>query len=222
MLRNYENPKAEAWYREMLADPAKVPVRFVYDGVPYSGMTGLTLLDEQTLQIAAQQVTMDHQNAQIAVIMTQLDEQASALEEAYIVLGENQAKLQEAQSTLAGKEAQLIILQQELANKENALNAAVQVLNQQQAALNSKTDKIEDMVGMKAEIINANLTVRVRGPEAEISALTEAEISAIVDLSAAEAGTATYKAVIQIGEEFPNVGAMKTSSVTATVLPVEG
>ncbi len=127
------------------------------------------MLDEQTLQIAAQQVTMDHQNAQIAVIMTQLDEQASALEEAYIILGENQAKLEAAQSTLAGKEAELIILQQELANKENALNAAVQVLNQQQAALNSKTDKIEDMVGMKAEIIaelstslsSANLTAAV-------------------------------------------------------------
>ena len=128
------------------------------------------MLDEQTLQIAAQQVTMDHQNAQIGVIMTQLDEQASALEEAYIVLGENQAKLQEAQSTLKGKEAQLIILQQELANKENALNAAVQVLNQQQAALNSKTDKIEDMVGMKAEII------------AELSAsLNRANLSAAVD-----------------------------------------
>ena len=127
-------------------------------------------LDEQTLQIAAQQVTMDHQNAKIAIIMTELDQKESALEEAYIVLGENQAKLQEAQTTLAGKEAQLIILQQELANKENALNAAVQVLNQQQAALNNKTDKIEDMVGMKAEII------------AELSAsLSRANLSAAVD-----------------------------------------
>ncbi len=127
-------------------------------------------LDEQTLQIAAQQVTMDHQNAQIAVIMTQLDEQASALEEAYIVLGENQAKLEEAQTTLAGKEAQLIILQSELANKENALNAAIQVLNDQQAALNSQTDKIEDMVGMKTQII-AELS----------SSLARANLSAAVD-----------------------------------------
>ena len=127
-------------------------------------------LDAQTLQIAAQQVTMDHQNAKIAIIMTELDQKESALEEAYVILGENQAKLQEAQTTLAGKEAQLIILQQELANKENALNAAVQVLNQQQAALNSKTDKIEDMVGMKAEII-AELS----------SSLSRASLSAAVD-----------------------------------------
>ena len=75
--------------------------------------------------------------------------------------------------------------------------------------------------GMTAEIINANLTVRVRGPEAELSRLTENDISAVVDLSAAEAGTATYKATIVIDEKFPNVGAMKTSSVSATVTPKE-
>ena len=75
--------------------------------------------------------------------------------------------------------------------------------------------------GMTAEIINANLTVRVRGPEAELSQMTEKDISAVVDLSAAEAGTATYKATIVIDEKFPNLGAMKTSSVSATVLPKE-
>lgn len=75
--------------------------------------------------------------------------------------------------------------------------------------------------GMTAEIINANLTVRVRGPEEELRQLTENDISAVVDLSAAEAGTATYKATIVIDEKFPNVGAMKTSSVSATVLPKE-
>ena len=74
---------------------------------------------------------------------------------------------------------------------------------------------------MTAEIINTNLAVRVRGPEAEISRLTEKDISAVVDFSEAEAGTATYKAVIQISKEFPSVGAMKTSSVSATVLPKE-
>ena len=85
-----------------------------------------------------------------------------------------------------------------------------------------KIDMVNVPEGMVAEIINANLTVRVRGPESEISQLTEKDISAVVDFSAAEAGTATYKAVIQFSEAFPNVGAMKTSSVTATVLPSEG
>ena len=82
-------------------------------------------------------------------------------------------------------------------------------------------EKINVPEGMTADIINANLTVRLRGPEEEISALTDKDISAVVDFSAAEAGTATYKATIQISEKFPNVGAMKTSSVSATVLPKE-
>lgn len=85
-----------------------------------------------------------------------------------------------------------------------------------------KIEMVNVPEGMVAEIINANLSVRVRGPEEEISKLTEKDISAVVDFSAAETGTATYKAAIQISDKFPNVGAMKTSSVSATVLPVEG
>lgn len=71
--------------------------------------------------------------------------------------------------------------------------------------------------GMEAEIINANLTVKVRGPAEEIDSLTEDDITAVVDFSNAEVGTETYKAVINISAEFPNVGAMKASSVSATV-----
>ncbi len=76
--------------------------------------------------------------------------------------------------------------------------------------------------GMAAEIINANLTVRVRGPEAEMALLTSEDIKAVVDFSAAEVGTATYKATIEFTEKFPNVGALKTSSVSATVQQTEG
>ena len=76
--------------------------------------------------------------------------------------------------------------------------------------------------GLEAEIINASMTVRVRGPVEEISNLTEEDITAVVDFSNAEVGTATYKATITFSEAFPNVGALKTSSVSATVqLPEE-
>ena len=71
--------------------------------------------------------------------------------------------------------------------------------------------------GMEAEIINANLTVKIRGPESEIGALTQDDVTAVVDFSNAEVGTATYKATITFNEKFPNVGALKTSSVSATV-----
>lgn len=76
--------------------------------------------------------------------------------------------------------------------------------------------------GMEAEIINANLTIKVRGPEAELEALKERDITAVVDFANAEVGTATYKANITFGEKFPNVGALKTNSVSATVQQKEG
>lgn len=76
--------------------------------------------------------------------------------------------------------------------------------------------------GMVAEIINANLSVKVRGPEEELQALKEKDITAVVDFTNAEPGTATYKANIVFGEKFPNVGALKTNSVSATVLQTEG
>ncbi len=71
--------------------------------------------------------------------------------------------------------------------------------------------------GMEAEIINASLTVKVRGPEEQIDSLRPADIAAVVDFSKAEAGTATYKATIVFTNNFPDVGALKTSSVSATV-----
>ncbi len=75
--------------------------------------------------------------------------------------------------------------------------------------------------GLTAEIINANLTVKVRGPEAEILALTQEDITAVVDFANAEVGTATYKANIVFNEKFPNMGALKTYSVSATVQAAE-
>lgn len=71
--------------------------------------------------------------------------------------------------------------------------------------------------GMEAEIINANLQIKVRGPEEELNKLSEQDITVVVDFSNAEVGTATYKANIVISDKFPHVGAIKTNSVSATV-----
>ena len=71
--------------------------------------------------------------------------------------------------------------------------------------------------GMEAEIINANLTVKVRGPVGQISKLTEEDIVVEVDFTNAEVGTATYKANIRFAEGFEGVGALKTNSVSAMV-----
>lgn len=76
--------------------------------------------------------------------------------------------------------------------------------------------------GLSAEIINANLSIKVRGPEAEIAALQEENIRAVVDFANAEVGTATYKVKIVFDDAFPNVGAIKVSSVSATVQAAGG
>lgn len=76
--------------------------------------------------------------------------------------------------------------------------------------------------GLAVEIINANLTVKIRGPESEIAALTEENIRAVVDFTNAEIGTATYKVRVVCDDQFPNVGALKASSVSATVQAAGG
>ncbi|MBO7251312.1 MAG: hypothetical protein J6V25_01675 [Oscillospiraceae bacterium] len=76
--------------------------------------------------------------------------------------------------------------------------------------------------GMKAEILNSSLKIKVRGPASEISLLTEHDIVIVVDFSTAEIGNSTFKATVTFTEDFPNVGAMKTYSVSATVTSLDG
>ncbi len=75
--------------------------------------------------------------------------------------------------------------------------------------------------GLMAEIINANLTIKVRGTAAQIDSLTEEDIQVTVDFSGAEVGTATYRVTVTISDKFPAVGALKPGTVTATVLAEE-
>ncbi len=76
--------------------------------------------------------------------------------------------------------------------------------------------------GLWAEIINASLVVKVRGPSAQIDALKAEDITAIVDFSAAEVGNATYRVSLVFTDGFPDVGAVKTASVSAVVEAVGG
>ena len=76
--------------------------------------------------------------------------------------------------------------------------------------------------GLAAELDTKALTVTIRGPKAKINAITEADISAIVDLSGAQAGSTSYTATIVMSTEFSGVGAMGTYSVTVTLRPGTG
>lgn len=71
--------------------------------------------------------------------------------------------------------------------------------------------------GLEAEIMNSSIKVKVRGPATEVSLLTADDITAVVDFSAAEIGNATFKATLSFDADFPNVGALKAYSVSATV-----
>jgi YbbR domain-containing protein len=75
--------------------------------------------------------------------------------------------------------------------------------------------------GMEAEIMNSSLTVKIRGPYAEIAKLEAKNITAVVDLANAEIGNATFKATVVFPEEFTGVGALKTYSVSVTVRSIE-
>ncbi len=96
------------------------------------------------------------------------------------------------------------------------------------SGLKAKEFTIEDISsinvpeGMEVEIINASLPIKVRGPAEEIDKLTEEDITAVVDFSAAEVGNATYRVTLTFGKDFPNVGVMKTASVSATVRAAGG
>lgn len=71
--------------------------------------------------------------------------------------------------------------------------------------------------GLEAEIMNSSIKVKVRGPAFEMNKLTDEDITAVVDFSTAEVGNSTYKAKLSFDADFPNVGALNTYSVSATV-----
>lgn len=127
-------------------------------------------LDEKTLQIASQQVTIDHQNAKIVIIQTALDEKETELNELGLELENKEGQLIILQNTLADWQTKLISLESDLANKEIALNSAYQALADKEAALATQADRIEDMVGVRADIISALS-----------SALTAARLRSVVD-----------------------------------------
>ena len=61
------------------------------------------------------------------------------------------------------------------------------------------------------------LTIVLRGPAAELAALTAEDIQVRVDFSRAEPGTATFKPSITLLTENATAGAVGTYSVSATI-----
>lgn len=71
--------------------------------------------------------------------------------------------------------------------------------------------------GMEAEFLSTELTVNIRGPEAQIMKLTEANVTIVVDLSNAEVGTtASYPAQILV--DMDDCGAVGSYPIYAKVV----
>lgn len=71
---------------------------------------------------------------------------------------------------------------------------------------------------LEADIIEKKMTVTLRGPAADMSRITQEDISVRADFTGAVAGTSTFKATVHFGEEFSMIGAIKSYSVTANLI----
>lgn len=137
-------------------------------------------LDEQKALVTAQQAQVDAIAAQLTVQQTTLDEQAAALAsaqdtltQAQAVLASQQAELEAANAALASRETELATLQGELANKQIALDAATVVLNSQKEAMAEQAAKIDQMVGMRTQIVtDLSQTLSSSGLRATVDADT--------------------------------------------------
>ena len=75
--------------------------------------------------------------------------------------------------------------------------------------------------GLSVELITKKLTVTLRGPTAELNAITPEDLTVTVDFSGAEVGTSSFKAAVTFGEGFSQVGTLKTEPINANIQKVK-
>ena len=143
-----------------------------------------TTLDEQAIILLDQQATLDEQAIILATKQAELDAKQTELDNLVILLGDQQTTLDEqsvtlqeqqviiiaTQTLLTEREAELASANLELQNKQIALDDASLLLQQQQLALSNQQQKLDDLVGVKTQIIRELST-----------ALSAANLSATVD-----------------------------------------
>lgn len=109
--------------------------------------------DEDAQRIAAQLIILGEKDAELSAAQTALDEQTAALIIAQTTLDDQRLKLDAANSTLALQQDELEALRIDLANKQIALDAATSVLDQQRKELAAQTQRIDNIVGMRTQIV---------------------------------------------------------------------
>lgn len=71
--------------------------------------------------------------------------------------------------------------------------------------------------GLEVDLITQQLEITIRGPVAMIEAIKDTDVSVRVDFTNAQMGTATVKATVVISGAYPDVGAIGSYSVSATL-----
>ena len=71
--------------------------------------------------------------------------------------------------------------------------------------------------GKKAEIVTKTMQVDFRGPTALMETLMPEHVTVTVDFANAQDGTATMRAIVTLSEEYAQVGAVGSYSVSATL-----
>lgn len=71
--------------------------------------------------------------------------------------------------------------------------------------------------GLEVDLITQQLEITIRGPVAMIEAIGDTDVFVRVDFTNAQMGTATVKATVVISGAYPDVGAIGSYSVSATL-----
>jgi len=112
----------------------------------YSLYEYFTMLETKTAELDAQKVILISQQAE-------LDDKETELNTLQISLDAKQDELDEANAILIIREEELAELQAQLADKENALIIATTKLNEQQDALALQAQQLDELVGVRTNII---------------------------------------------------------------------
>ena len=116
--------------------------------------TKTTELEQQQAVVAAQQATLDEQTATMAQQQITLDEQTARLDSQTASLAQQQTDLDTANAALASRESELGELQAQLAQQQITLDAQAQVVASQKEALEAQTAKIDNLVGVRTQIVS--------------------------------------------------------------------
>lgn len=69
----------------------------------------------------------------------------------------------------------------------------------------------------EAELLTKVLSITVRGPKAQVQAITPENITAVIDLANPQIGSTNFTVQIQLDADYADVGAVNTYSVSVTV-----